>query len=585
VTRQPRTLLTLLLVAVIGGTAFLIWRDLQPATEPVPEGLTPPAERPIRGGTLRSAFRSEPRTFNRHVSGSAATELHTLLTQARLVRINRATQVLEPRLAERWDVSADGLVFTLTLRDGLRWSDGEPFSADDVVFSLDAVHAPSSVIASTLSVAGRPIAATAPDPRTVVLTYPAPFGPGLRLLDNLPIIPRHKLGPALDAGTFAQAWGAATPPAELAGLGPFQLSSYEPGQRLVYTRNPNYWLKAEDGTMLPYLDELILEIIPDQNAELLRLQAGEIDMLAQHVRPGDLATLRPLVTEGKVNLIELGVGTDPDVFFFNLRDRHWARDPRSAWITRRELRQAISHALDREAFAETVFLGAAVPIWGPVSPGNTGWFSPNVPRYPYSPDKAKALLESIGLTNRDADPWLEDAQGHEARFTLLTFRGNLILEREASLLRDELARIGLAVDVVPLEANALTDRLFRGDFESIYFNYTATDLDPAMSKDFWLSSGDAHIWNMPQPTSQPAPATDWEAEIDRLMLAQASALDPDERRRLFAEVQRIFGEHVPALYFVAPRLYLAVSTRVVNLTPSVLRPQLLWSADTIAVKP
>jgi peptide/nickel transport system substrate-binding protein len=304
-------------------------------------------------------------------------------------------------------------------------------------------------------------------------------------------------------------------------------------------------------------------------------------MLQQQIRPGDLATLRPLVAEGRLQVLELGVSTDPDVFFFNLRDRYWARDPRAAWITRRELRQAVSHAVDREAFAETVFLGAAVPIWGPVSPGNREWFSPDVPRYPHSLDKARALLEGLGLSNRDEDAWLEDGKGTEARFTLLTFRGNLILERQSALLRDELARVGLAVDVVPLEANALVDRMLEGDFEAIYFNYTATDLDPALSKDFWLSSGSAHIWHMAQHT----PATEWEAEIDRLMLAQASALDQAERRRLFAEVQRIFGEQVPALYFVAPRLHMAVSSRLVNLTPSVLRPQLLWSADTIAVKP
>jgi peptide/nickel transport system substrate-binding protein len=147
-------------------------------------------------------------------------------------------------------------------------------------------------------------------------------------------------------------------------------------------------------------------------------------------------------------------------------------------------------------------------------------------------------------------------------------------------LRDDLRQVGLAVDVVPLEANALIERMLEGEFESIFFNYTATDLDPALSKDFWLSSGSAHIWNI----GQQKPATAWEAEIDRLMKAQASTLDPEERRRLFADVQRVFAENLPALYFVAPRLYMGVNTRVINLTPAVLRPQLLWSADTIAVK-
>lgn len=580
--RQPRTLLTLVLVAVIVGTGYVIWTDLAKPEFPSAETVSSTAK-PTRGGRLTVTQRSEPRSFNRLVSLSAATDVFTQLTQARLVRVNRATHELEPWLAERWEASADGLRFTLTLRDGLRWSDGAAFTTDDVLFTFRAVYdeRAASPIASSLRIGGQPLTVTAPDARTIQVIYPAPFGPGLRLLDNLPILPRHKLEAALEAGTFARAWGPATPPADLAGMGPFQLVRYEPGQRLVLTRNPHYWRRAADGTALPYLDEVVLEVVPDQNAELLRLQSGEVDMFQQALRAEDLAALRPLVDQGKVSLLELGVSTDPDVFFINLRDRYWARDPRRGWIVRRELRQALSHAVDREAFAEAVFLGAAVPIWGPVTPGNTEWFSPNVPRYPYSLEQARALLADIGLTNRDDDEWLEDEQGTEARFTVLTYRGNLVLEREAARLAEDARHVGLALDIVPLEQNALVDRMLRGDFEAIFFGYNATDLDPALSKDFWLSSGAAHIWNMAQAT----PATPWEREIDDLITRQSASLDPTERRRLFAEVQRIFGEQVPALYFVAPRLYMGVSARTINLTPSVLRPQLLWAADTIAVTP
>jgi peptide/nickel transport system substrate-binding protein len=582
VNRQPRTLLTLLLIAAVGGTAYFLWRDLQAPPASVVSS-SDPAAGPVRGGRLTATLRSEPRSFNRYLSGNAVTDVFTHLTQARLVRVHRATQALEPWLAERWDTAADGRSFTLTLRPGLTWSDGTPFTVEDVLFSARVLYDPAvnSILATSLRVDGQPLAFSSPDPRTIRVDLPAPFGPGLRVLDNFPILPRHTLEPELAAGRFAQAWTAATPPDRMPGMGPFQLARYEPGQRLVFARNPHYWRTAPDGTALPYLDEIVLEIVPDQNAELLRLQSGETDMFQQALRSEDIATLRPLVNEGKVTLLELGVGTDPDVFFFNLRDAYWANDPRRDWIRRRELRQAISHAIDREAFAEAIHLGAAVPIWGPVTPGNREWFSPNVPRYPYSIDDARALLSGIGLTNRDDDEWLEDEAGTDVRFTVLTFRGNLVLERESALLRDELRKVGIAVDVVPLDANALVDRMLRGDFEAIFFNYTATDLDPALSKDFWLSSGPAHIWNMVQA----APATDWEAEIDRLMREQAATSDQAERRRLFAEVQRVFGEQVPALYFVAPRLYMGVSSRTINLTPSVLRPQLLWSADTIAVTP
>jgi len=583
VNRHSRTLLTLLLIGAIAGTGYFLWRDLQAPLPGEPRASHAPEIVPTRGGRLTATLRSEPRSFNRLASASAATDLYSLLAQAKLVRVNRATQELEPWLAEKWEASDDGRTFVITLREGLQWSDGTPFSAADVTFTFRAVYdrGAGSVLGSTLQADGRPLAATALDDRTVRVEYPAPFGPGLRLLDNLPILPRHKLEGALVAGGFAQAWNAATPPADLVGMGPFQLARYEPGQRLVFARNPHYWRAAPDGTRLPYLDELVLEIVPDQNAEIVRLQSGDVDLMQSPVRAEDLASIQPLVSDGRLQLLELGVSTDPDVFFFNLRAPYWATDPRRDWITTREWRQAISHAVNREWMAESIFLGAAVPVWGPVTPGNREWFSPNVPRYPHSLDTARTLLAGIGLENRDADEWLEDRNGTEARFTVLTYRGNLVLEREAAFLRDELKNVGLAVDVVALEQNALVDRLLRGDFEAIFFQYLASDLDPALSKDFWLSSGPAHIWNM----AQDRPATSWEAEIDDLTRRQASVLDPAERRRLFAEAQRVFGEHVPALYFVAPRLYAAASTRVVNLTPAILRPQLLWAADTLAVKP
>ena len=165
--------------------------------------------------------------------------------------------------------------------------------------------------------------------------------------------------------------------------------------------------------------------------------------------------------------------------------------------------------MDREAFAESVFLGAAVPVWGPVSPGNTQWFSPNVPRYPYSLDQSRGLLAGLGLTNRDGDEWLEDEHGTEVRFSVLTYRGNQVLERETAFLRDEVRKVGIALDVVAVEQNALVDRMLKGSFEAIYFGYNATDLDPALNRDFWLSSGAAHIWNM----AQAKPATAWESRL------------------------------------------------------------------------
>lgn len=568
---------------LVGGLLAWGWFLRRADAPGANQQVSGPTEAPVRGGRIVAAIRAEPRSFNRLIARDTVSEVVAVLTQARLVRVNRATHQIEPWLAERWTTSPDGRTFTLTLRPGLTWSDGEPFTSADVAFTVRAAQqllAKGQLVIS-LTVDGEPVRVETPDPLTVVVTLPRPFGPGIRLLDNLWVLPRHRLERAEAAGEFAQAWPVTTPPGEIVGMGPFRIVSYEPGQRLTFERNPHYWRKDAAGVALPYLDGVVLEIVPDQSAELVRLQSGAVDMTQSPLRAEDYAAARELERDGVLAIPEVGVGLNPDVFFFNLRPTHWAKDRRAAWLPTAEFRRAISHAVDREAYANTVFLGAAVPIHGPVSPGNTDWFWPDLPRYPFNRATSQELLQGLGLANRDADAWLEDAAGTEARFTVLTYRGNTALERGAQVLKESLEQVGIAADVVRLETGALIERMLGGQFDAIFFNYINTDTDPAMQRDFWLSSGSAHIWNI----GQKSPATPWERRIDELMTQQAMSLDPAERTRLFRESLRVFNEQLPALYFAAPRVYVAVSARLRNLTPALIPPPLLWSADTLAVAP
>jgi peptide/nickel transport system substrate-binding protein len=540
-----------------------------------------PAPAPAPRHELVSSIRAEPRGFNRYVGRDSVTETITQLTQARLVRIDRRTQELEPWLAGSWAPSPDGLAWTLTLRPGVTFSDGAPFTSADVLFSFRAIYdeAVGSPIGESMRVGGKPLAVSAPDPQTVVVRFPSPFGPGIRLLDNLPILPRHKLEAALDAGTFGKAWDGSTPVREVVGLGPFVIDQYLPGQRLVFARNPRYWRTDEAGRRLPALDLLTLEIVPDQNAELVRLQAGQIDFTQMEVRPEDYATLKQAEAAGRVTLVDLGVGLDADSLWFNLRA---GANPKRPWLHRVELRRAIAQAVDRRAFADTVFLGAAEPVDGAlITPGNARWYAADLPRHPFDPAAAGALLASVGLVDRDGDGIREDRDGADASFTLLTMKGNSLLERGAAFVRDALGRVGLSVQLVPLEVGALIDRIERGDYEAVYFRFLTTDLDPALNMDLWLSSGGAHVWN----PLQRVPATDWEREIDRLMHEQAATQDHAKRKALFDQVQRVFAEHVPVLQFAAPRIYVALSTRVANATPALLRPAIvLWNPDRLDVR-
>ncbi len=541
-----------------------------------------PPSLPRTGGALVATMRSEPRTLNPIVGRDFASTLVGALTQARLLRINRATQQLEPWLAESYACSADGLSCTLKLRRGVTFSDGAPFTAADVVFSLQAVYdeRTGSPLADAMLVGGKPIAAAAPDASTVVLTFPSAFGPGLRLLDSLPIVPRHTLEAALKAGTLRQQWGAATPPAEIAGLGPFVLQEYKAGQRLVFVRNPRYWRKDAAGAHLPYLDRLTLEITPDQNAELLRLQSGQADLTQSEVRPDDYAALRRAASAGKLRLVDAGLAFDADAFWFNLKRGAKAHEGRP-WLARVELRRAVSHAVNRRAFADEVFLGAAEPLWGPVPPSNAAWYAPAgaIDRQAYDTARARVLLAGLGLRDRDSDGMLEDAAGAPVRFALVTQKGNTALEKGAAFIRDELKKVGIAVDVVPLEVGALVDRMTKGDYDALYFRFLTSDTDPAMNLDFWLSTGGAHVWDM----EQAAPATPWEKDLDALMLKMAAERAPAARRQIFIQAQKLLADNLPVLYFAVPRVYVATSTRVTGAVPAPVRPPILWNADSIGV--
>jgi len=331
--------------------------------------------------------------------------------------------------------------------------------------------------------------------------------------------------------------------------------------------------------VLPYLDKVTFEVITEQDPEMLRLETGQLDTIAGELRPEDYAPLKRAADAGRVKLLDLGVAYDADMLWMNLKAGAFSRDRRAAWLQKDELRRAISMAVDRDVFANTVFLGAAVPVFGPITPANKKWYSPDAPRTPHDPAGARALLATIGLTDRNGDGTVEDAHNESARFTLLTQKGVTSRERGAAVIRDELKKIGVTIDVVAMDLIALSNRIGSGDYDAAYFAVTTTDTDPAINLDFWLSTSGSQPWHIGQTTA----ATDWERRIDALMARQAASPDEGERKRLFDEVQKIFAEHLPAVYFVSPRVYVAAASRVINITPSLIYPRLLSLPDSIAV--
>ena len=565
--RRVRILLVLLL---LGGFGVYRYLDQRAAPAGDAAGTT--------GGRLVATIRSEPTSFNRFVVADAGTLVISALTADTLVRVDRATGALQPRLARAWTTSPDGLTWTLDLRQGVKFSDGAAFTSADVLFTFETlydtrVHSP---MAGGFLVNDKPLVPRATDDHTVVLTFPSAFGPGLSILDGLPILPRHMLHATLKEGTFGKAWGVTAPVNALVGLGPFVITEVVAGSRVRLARNPEFWRHDDQGKPLPYLDGIDLEVVPDQNAEVLRFESGHADLLTDQVRPEDLAAFKNAEAKGALKLVDAGVGADPPLLWFNLTPRApRARD--RPWLQSEALRRAISSGVDRQALANTVYLGAAEPVWGPVTSGAGEWYVPALPRTPFDLNTARAELRSLGLTDRTGDGLLHDAAGKTARFSILTQKGNTMLERGAAVLKEQLAKVGLTADVDALERRAMIGKFAAGDYDAMYFVFYASSTDPALNPDFWLSSGSFHVWHPGQTT----PATAWETRIDALMREQATSIDAAARRRLFAQVQTIFAEHLPALYFASPKVTVAMSARVAGAQPVVRQPQVLWNAEEL----
>ena len=537
---------------------------------------------------LVATLRSEPRSLNRLLAGDRASLVVSQLIHEPLLRVNHVTQAIEPALAASWTTLDDGRRVRLSLRSGVRFSDGSAITADDVVFSLATAYDArlASPLTDSLTVNGLRIIARAVDAQTVDLTYPVAYGPGVRPLHGLPILPRARYASRAADATLAAAWVPTAPPADMVGAGPFVLDRHEPGVAVHLARNPHYWRVADDGTRLPRADRLRLDIVPSQDAEMLRLRAGDVDAITAELRADDLPEARTLAAEGRLQLFELGPSLEADMLWFNLRPPQspnagpGTSEDRREWLRRRELREAISHAVDRTSFINAVYRGAAVQVSGMITPGNHTWHASDIAPRPFSLAMAAEQLDRIGVRDRNGDGVREDVYNVPATFTLLVQQGHTVRQRAAVVLQEALARVGMKVEIASLDARGLQERMATGAYDAIYHALPGSDTDPSGLMEFWLSSGRFHLWNPGQPT----PATRWEEELDRLMSRQLSTTDLSERQRTVRQAQKVLDEHLPVIVFAVPRVTIATSARLTHVSPGLLAPQVLWNAAEIGVR-
>jgi peptide/nickel transport system substrate-binding protein len=534
------------------------------------------------GGSLVVSLRSEPKTLNPVTSVDASSREVIAQMNGDLVHINRLSQQTEPALAKKWSVSKDGLRYTMQLRRALRFSDGFPLDADDVVFSFNAylderVHSPQRDL---LIIGDKPIAVKKVDAYTVAFTLAQPYAAAERLFDSIEILPRHLLESAYEQGQLAQTWALGTSPGQIAGLGPFRLKEYSPGRQIVLERNPYYWIVDHNGTRLPYLDQIVFLFVPSADAEVMRFQAGDTQIL-NRISAEDYSLLERDQSARSFHVYDAGPSLEFNFLFFNLntklpsqsaglrREQKWFQDVR--------FRQAVSLGIDREAMIRLVYRGRGTPLWVPVTAASNSWVNASIPRPARSIGDAKNLLASAGFSWK-GDGTLVDSAGLPVEFTIITSSSNAQRTEMATMIQADLKDLGMQVQVVALEFRSMLDRIFQThDYDAAVLGLGAGDVDPNSEMNVLLSSGSDHIWDL----GEEHPATGWELEMDQLMKKQLTTMDPKRRKLLYDRVQEILAEDLPIICLASPDILVGAKDTVANFKPATLDPHTLWNSQEL----
>ena len=517
--------------------------------------------------TLYNSTTSDPRTFNPMLvtdsaSGAAVGDLFE-----GLVKDNPKTTLIEPDLAQSWEISDGGKTITFYLRHGVKWSDGVPFTSRDVLFTMRAVYDPRvpNSYRFSLLVDGKPIKVEAPDDYTVVMRLPRPFAPLLYSI-GVPIVPAHVLAPVLDSGQFNRTWGIDTPPSKLVSLGAYKMERYVPGQMIPFRRNSDYWMRDENGGQLPRLRGQVQLIVPDQNAQYLRFLGGLTDVYSP--RPEEVFGLRERERELNIEVASVGIDTGSLFFAFNRNPRHYVHngitDPRYRWFTDRNFMRAMAHAVDKQGMINLCFRGLGVAAVSDVSPANKIFYNPNLKDYDYDLKLAGRILDEAGY--RMLRPGVRgDPQGNPLIFNLTTNTGVNIRDEMCAIFKQDLAVLGIQVNYRPLEFITLVKALDSSfDWDCVLIGFTG-GIEPNNGANFLSSSGNLHLWN----PAQPKPATPWEAEIDRLLDEGTRVMDPMQRAPYYWRIQQILHYELPIIETVRQISYVAYRNTLENYDPTV----------------
>jgi peptide/nickel transport system substrate-binding protein len=530
------------------------------------------------GGTLHLPAYEDPKTLNPSLVTDATSRRFTAYAFEGLLDENPFTFELEPGLAASYETSPDKRTYTFRLRKGLQWSDGQPLTADDVVFTFNDVIANEKIPDSsrdTLKLDGQLPVAKKIDDQTVSLTTAKPFVPFLRLAGGVQILPKHALAKTITETdrngnpVFNQTWGLDTDITTIPTSGPWIFDSYQPAQRMVFRRNPNYWRVNEQNQPLPYFDRLDVAFLKNVDTAILKFQAGETD--AQWLRGKDYPLMKPREKELDFTIVNSGPDWRLSYFELNINDRKDAKGKpyinpvKAAWLGDVRFRRALAHAVDRDAIKKNVLRNMAVEQNSPVFQ-KSPYYSPDANvMYPYDLAKAEALLKEAGFA-KGADGMLRDAKGNPVKLEMIHESGSPEGDQEANIWKTDLKKLGIDLKLSPMNFNSKLDRLQNTrDWEITMGAFTAGP-DPYEASNLWKSSGQAHSFNLDPGT--PKAHTPWEARIDAIMADVSTNFDEERRKALYAEFQKIMTEESVLIYRPVFLYTVAVRNSLGNVQPS-----------------
>lgn len=545
---------------------------------------------------------SDPKTFNPPTSNESSSSDILLYAFEGLTTVDGVTGKVVPAIADRWESSDDGLVWTFHIRDAARFSDGKKITADDVLFSFNDVcineDIPGIAMRDIVKIEGKYPLLEKIDDSTVRFTLPSKFAPFVRMIGGVEILPKHRLKEAVDSGNFSSTWNVNTDPKDIVSSGPFKISEYRNGERVVLTANEYYYYEDSEGRQFPQIKRMTLLICTDLNTMMVKFKAGQTD--GYGLRGEDYASLRKLALERDFSIYDGGVPLGSSFLMFN-QNVVGVPKHKQVWFRDRQFREACAYAIDRQTIVRNVMMGIGEILHSVDPPSNPIYHNPNVKKYTYDLSKARSILRAAGYRDYDRDGIIEKPRGVPVKFILTTNTGNNVRENACQIIASDLKKLGMDVSFSPLEFNNLISKLQSSlDWEAMLMGLTGS-IDPQWGKNVWSYDGRTHFWNQKPPKPSESDklrdwqdrvkiwetgVTDWEREIHDLFNQGAQEMDEQKRIALYMKYQEIVAEQLPVIVTVTPKYIAAIRNKFINAKPTPLGRRLYHNADReLMIKP